>query len=492
MTGSFFLIGIKGSGMSHLAIILKERKNEVSGCDVDEIFQTDEILLQANIEIFAGFDGERLKNFDTTTCIIYSTAFAQKPIVQQARQQGFRVFSYIEYLTLLSQQRKTYGVAGTHGKTTSTAATAFALSSGRRKEFPFFSLFGSSLVGTNGKPLYQGDENFLLECCEYQDHFQSYALRGMMLTNVEWDHPDYFENYDATIQSFQQRVTSLAQDGFLLYCSDDSGARKVADWARMRRPDLKLYSYGFEALGPFAIHEDGYQGGINVKLAGYRSFHLPFVGRNFVRDLVGAAVFATCILLDRPSPQLYLDENALVVDEAIVTVLSTSLKILESFPGTVGRFQVMAEDDGITYIDDYAHHPTEIDTTIERARKKYPNRKILIVFAPHTSSRTQTFLKYFTASLSQCDKLIVQETYASARGDITETNYAQILAKEVEKRGFRTRRALCGASLFVPGDDDTVASVASSWLQDGDVCITMGAGNNHNLYKKIIDKRHEL
>lgn len=492
MTGSFFLIGIKGSGMSHLAIILKERKNEVSGCDVDEIFQTDEILLQSNITIFTGFDSELLKKLDPSTCIIYSTAFLQKPLVQQAMQQGFRVYSYIEYLTFLSQQRKTYGVAGTHGKTTSTAATAFALSQGGRKAFPFFSLFGSSLLGTQGKPVYQGDENFLLECCEYQDHFQSYALRGMMLTNVEWDHPDYFENYDATLKSFQERVTSLDHNGFLLYCSDDTGARKIAEWASIRRPDLKLLSYGYEAAGPFAIHEDVYQGGINVKLAGYRSFHLPVVGRNLVRDLVGAAVFATCILLDRPSPQLYLDENALVVDEAIVTVLSSSLKILESFPGTVGRFQVMAEEDGITYIDDYAHHPSEIDSTLDAARKKYPNRKILIVFAPHTSSRTKTFLKYFTTSLSQCDKLIVQETYASARGDISQTNYAKLLAQSVEKRGFRTRRALCGASLFVPGDDDTVASVASSWLQDGDVCITMGAGNNHNLYKKIIDKRHEL
>jgi UDP-N-acetylmuramate--alanine ligase len=492
MEASYFLIGIKGTGMSSLALLLKRRGAYVWGCDSNEVFQTDSVLEKSGITVVAGFDSSHLDRLDEAACIIYSTAFGRKPIVSEAKKRGFRIYSYIDFLADLTKTCQSYGVAGTHGKTTSTAATCWALSQGNRSNFPFFALFGSFLQHGSDGPIYQGSEDFLLECCEYEDHFLSYRLRGALLTNVEWDHPDYFDDYEATVRSFETFACKLEQGGFLLYCHDDSGAKKVAEYTRLRRPDLRVISYGFDDPGPFGISIDRLQGGYRLPVTGLTSFSFPVWGKDFVRDLVGAAVFATCILLDRPNPSLYLDKDALVVDEALVTVLATSLKLLSSFPGTEGRCQIMAEDGGVTFVDDYAHHPTEIQSAIASLRSRWPNRHLLVIFAPHTSSRTRQFFKQFVAALDRADKVIVQDTFASAREDLTDVNYSELLAEEIEKSGFRSRKNLCGACIYVPGNDEKVAQVAAGWLQEGDVCITMGAGNNHWLYRRIIERRNAI
>jgi len=476
--------------MSSLAVLLKQLGEDVSGCDSAEVFYTDALLEENHINFSIGFEVSLLPA--DCQIVIHSSVYSRTlPILQRAFDEKKQLYTYVEFLSFLSHRSESYVVCGSHGKTTACATTGYLLSRGKRTKYPFFCIYGSHLTTEKTFPC-QGRDYFLLEGCEYQDHFLSYKTRGALVTNIEYDHPDYFANEEAVYESFCRFVSQMDKGGFLICCSDSQYSKRLARYCQERRNDLQVLTYGFNDKGPFRIQENRMDDSYSLSLIDNIHFTLPFYGRPLADDLVGAALLATAMLLDSKSVNLYLDDDVLVTEEVLPTVLSSMLYDLKGYPGTVGRLESIAVDDKVTYIDDYAHHPSQIKASLESLRLKYPNHSILVVFCPHTASRTKALFKDFVSALSLCDKVIIQSTYASARNDKDEgKDSALMLVKGLQDRMLRNFRNQCSASVYAQSEEEAV-SLASAWLLSGDLCITMGAGNNRFLIEKIREKRRSI
>ena len=304
---SFYLVGIKGTGMAALAVLLDEWGMEVAGCDRQEVFSTEAQLEGHRIRRDVGFDPALLPPH--TDWVVYSSAYPKDlPILTRAREAGCKVADYNEFLAILTRRQDSYVVAGSHGKTTCTAMTAFLLGQGKRSQFPFYAVYGSMLRGSERMPC-QGRQAFLLEGCEYRDHFLAYHVRGALITNIEWDHPDYFPTEKDYVASFRGFADKIERGGFLVICVDDKHARELYLWAKEHRSDLNLLPYGFSERGSFGIRR------IQKTLYGIGLLptyvELPSQSEQWIDDMVGASLLATCMLLDAKEPKLYLDDGML-------------------------------------------------------------------------------------------------------------------------------------------------------------------------------------
>ncbi|MGE4583872.1 MAG: UDP-N-acetylmuramate--L-alanine ligase [Sphaerochaeta sp.] len=470
-----YLVGIKGTGMASLAVLLKRQGRVVRGCDTDEQFSTDVLLREHAIPVDHGFH-EDLLPLDTDL-VVHSSAYDPTlPILVHAALRGIPVYSYPRYLACLSRLQDSYAVAGTHGKTTTCAVASHLLASVSNRRFPFYTIYGSRQLGGSSDTFF-GTDCALFEACEYQDHFLSYRFRGAVVTSIEHDHPDYFPTKDSVIESFKRFVDALEAGGFLIVCSDDAGAKELGRYAKKHRADLTLLSYGFSASGPFQILK-GEEGTYRVSILPDYSFALAVHAPALVNDYVGAMLLSLSILLDRPKPNLYCSDEVLITDEVVPTLVGRLGSHLASFKGCSGRTEYLFSENGVTYLDDYAHHPTEIMTSLEEVRSAYPGHRVLVLFCPHTASRTKALIDRFAAAFDGCDAVIVQKTYASARNDQAEgTDPARDLAVRLQGRD--------GCPVAYCDTDQACISQAASWLQENWLCITMGAGNNRHLCREI-------
>lgn len=488
---SFYLIGIKGTGMSNLAVILSRASATVSGCDVPTVFPTDAVLQANGIGFDEGFGEENLPQ--SVDYVIYSDAYRPQtcPVLRRALScsGAGTVCSYPEFLAFLSENTVCYVVAGTHGKTTTTAASSWLLSRGKRAAFPFFSIFGSTVIGEG--PVFQGTEELLLEGCEYRDHFLQYRVRGALITSIELDHPDYFSSEEAVKGSFRAFAEDICRGGFLILCTDSPNVKALARWVRENRRDLVLLEYGFEAKGPFRIRCDRGTGEYRTDLLPYRSFKLDAYSRPLVCDLFGAAFLSASILLDRPNPRLYFEGDEPVGDEIFSTLAGTMLRQLEQFPGVASRHQIIADEDGVVYIDDYAHHPTEIEACVGDLRGRFPGRKICLVFCPHTFSRTDALMEQFVRALSLADDVVIQKTYASARNETAGRDNAEDLAGQLEKVALSRPYGCLESAHYFQYDEDA-AAFAARVLSQGGVCVSLGAGNDRRILDAVRECRRSL
>ncbi len=470
-----FMVGIKGTGMSSLAVLLKHLGFSVCGCDVAEVFSTDAVLLAHDIEVRIGFSEDLL--FEGIDTVIYSSAYHDDlPILVKARVQGCSLYTYPQYVSFLSKQQDSYAVAGTHGKTTCSSVATHLLQDSTDNAFPFYALYGSKEQNVSTIPFY-GSSCALFEACEYQDHFLSYQIRGALVPTVDYDHPDYFSSPAKVTESFHRFVDQLTPGGFLIYCADDKGAKELGRYARKTRKDLTVLTYGFSANGPFRIRKTK-EGLYTLDLLVDFPFAVQAQAKNLVDDHIGSVVLALSMLLDRPQPKLYCKENTLITDEVLPTSLATLLPSLATFSGCVGRTEKLLEDGGVIFIDDYAHHPKEIETSLEELKLRYPGYSQLVLFSSHTASRTRALQNDFVSSLSKAEHLIIQNTYLSARKDGYE---------ETQDPSYEMYRLLQekGQDVSYCATDEECIQLCASRLQERWLCITMGAGNNRSLGPQI-------
>ncbi len=481
---NILFIGIKGSGMSNLALILKRKGNFVFGIDRSDYYQSQDKLIQSNIEIFESFSLENIPY--TIDEVIYSTAYENCDLVNYLDKE-YNTLSYIEYLAKLTESSSSYAVAGTHGKTTTTAATAFALSYKERVNFPFFSIFGSSFIGKDSC-IYQGEESLLIEACEYQNHFLNYKLNGALITSIDFDHPDFFKSLTNVKESFYKFSTNLKNNGFLILNVDDTNVKSLKNQIKAVRKDLNIITYGFHDSSLFRIEKDSFSNKFKIKILNDEYFNFHYQDKTLINDIVGSAILSTSMLLDRKDVQLYLNNDDIICDEVFPTLFRISLKALENFNNVKGRIELKAIYDNVIYIDDYAHHPKEIYTLINELRYRYPNKKLFAIFSPHTASRTKALYKDFISVLLLFDKLIITKTFASARMDVDNNNLAKNLVRDLNKKLLTSFKVKLNTALYIENKED-LASIASNMVEEGDVVISLGASNNDNLYKEIIKEK---
>ncbi|MCL2127504.1 MAG: Mur ligase domain-containing protein, partial [Treponema sp.] len=249
---SAYFVGIKGTGVSAIAELIHNMGIKVSGSDTTEVFYTDAILKDLNIPYFESFDPSHVK--DGTDMVIHSAAYSEENNVElaEARRKSIPLLTYPEALGLYSAAFDSTGVAGVHGKTTTTAMCGCLF---QGLGLPAQILAGSAVANFNGKStLVLGNKYFLAETCEYKKHFLAFSPKRVILTAVESDHQDFFPTYESIRSAFAEYCRLIPPGGELIYCADDPGAAEVAKITDKEKRGVTLIPYGFTAEGPFRVN----------------------------------------------------------------------------------------------------------------------------------------------------------------------------------------------------------------------------------------------
>lgn len=371
----YHFVGIKGTGMSALAHILYDTGKKVQGSDVEKVFFTDAALNEKNIPIFP-FSKDNIKEGLT---IIAGNAFNDDhEEIVEAKRLGLPIHRYHDFLGEWLKNYKSVAVTGSHGKTSTTGLLAHVLNQTRPISY---------LVGDGTGSGHHDSDYFVFEACEYKRNFLAYEPDYLIITNVDFDHPDYFSSLDDVFSAFQE-MAEKAKEGIIAY-GDDDHLQKI-------QAKVPVVYYGFNDTNDFqaknvTIVAEGTQFDVYVRHDFYDTFTIPMYGNHNVLNAL--AVIALCH---------YEGINA------------EDMKELATFTGVKRRFSERKLNNQVL-IDDYAHHPKEIEVTIESIRKKYPDRKITAIFQPHTYTRTKIFLNEFAESLKLADEVFLCDIFGSAR-----------------------------------------------------------------------------
>jgi UDP-N-acetylmuramate--alanine ligase len=372
----YHFVGIKGSGMSALAQVLHDMDYQVQGSDYDKHFFTQVALEKSGIKILP-FNKE---NIQPGMTVIAGNAYPDThEEIQEAMKLGLPIIRYHRFLGDFMQNFTSVAITGAHGKTSTTGLLAHVMRGAKPTSF---------LIGDGTGKGDKDAQYFVFEACEYRRHFLSYFPDYAIMTNIDFDHPDYFANIEDVFSAFQEMSWQVKKGIFA--CGDDEQLQKI-------QAKVPVVFYGFGEENDFQARNivkstEGTTFDVFVRNNFYDTFSIPAYGDHNV--LNSLAVIALCHY-----------EN---IESKVIQAQ------LETFEGVKRRFSEKKVA-GQVIIDDYAHHPTEIKVTIEAARQKYPDREIIAVFQPHTFTRTQAFLSEFAESLNKADKVYLCEIFGSAR-----------------------------------------------------------------------------
>jgi UDP-N-acetylmuramate--alanine ligase len=363
------------------------------------------------------FIGHHPRNIAEADWVVRSSAVTEdNPEVQAAKRAGIPVYKRADFLGRLMENRTGIAIAGTHGKTTTTAMTAWVLS--RLGRDPSFIVGGvMNNFGVNARA--GRSKLFVIEADEYDYMFLGLKPQIAVVTSLEHDHPDLFPTLESMYMAFEKFVDLLPDDGTLIVCAEDTGAAALIP--HVRKIGRNVISYGMQ--GDMTINTPFWVQARDVQPNQRGGFDFTVMSNIETQASVSARVSLQV-------PGVHNVRNAMAVI-AIVGVLGLSrtkaAEALAEFTGTGRRFQLHGEVNGISIFDDYAHHPTEIQATLAGARARYPGRRIWAVWQPHTYSRTQTLFLEFSRAFKDADEVIVTEVYA-AREPKQEFTSAEIVS----------------------------------------------------------------
>jgi len=436
------MIGIGGCGMSGLAEVLSHYGARVSGTDRIASAVTTRLARSGTTVEIAEQPGPLPDGVELV--VVSSAVPASHRQLVEARAIGGEVLKYAQLLGRLMAERVGVAVAGTHGKSTTTAWTTYLL---RQAGLDPTFVIGANVPQLGGGAAVGGGEHFVAEACEYDRSFLGLNFHFGVILNVEEDHLDYYDRTDEIDEAFADFARRTDKTGVMLLNRDDPRTWQLAD-----RVEATVKTIGIDhpstwravdlvnerGCFSFAIAHDG------TRIA-TTTLRLP--GRHHVYNALAAAALA---------------HHCGVAPKRIGTALRT-------FDGASRRLTLMGDAGGVTILDDYAHHPTEVAATLTAAREHYAPRKLRVVFQPHQHSRTRAFLDEFADSLTNVDEVIVPDIYF-VRDDVAERDLvgADDLVTRISKKGGRARH--------VRAFQDIVNQLAEA-TRDGDVVITMGAGD---------------
>lgn len=368
----YHFIGIKGAGMSSLAVIMKQLGYSVSGSDVEKHFFTEEELVKNEIPIYP-YDE---KNIRCGLKIIRGLSITEEhPELKRARELHLEILDYNEMVGILTKKFKTICIAGCHGKTTTTAMTAHV----------FNQMIGINYLIGDGTGYANADNTyFALESCEYKRHFLLYQPYYAVILNIDLDHVDYFKDIEDVIDAYQEFANQATNR--ILANGDDLNVRKmkatkdVSYFGLEENNDIRAVNIEYTREGTrFDVVAEGKK---------YGHFALPIYGKHQVMDAL--AVISICYYEKMDS-------------EKVANCFST-------FHGAKRRFTETVVGKNII-IDDYAHHPNEIKSTIHAIKQKYPGKTVISIFQPHTFSRTKEFAKDIARELSETDASYIMDIH---------------------------------------------------------------------------------
>jgi UDP-N-acetylmuramate--alanine ligase len=451
------LCGVAGSAMRGLAAMLRQRGFAVVGTD-PRAAEVRDLLEPLGVAVFAEQDGRRIRP-DSQLLVATAAIPADHPEIRAARRLGLPVVKYARMLGALMSESEGIAVAGTHGKTTTTALAVAALRAAGAR--PGFVLGGQSNQLGGGADA--GDGSLLVaEACEYDRSFLELAPLRVALTNIEADHLDVYGDFRGVLGAFEQFVSRLPADGTLVFPAGCPHARKIAGRAAARGVSFSIDLENVRS--EYCAREVARSGdrttfSLAIRGRDAAAVRLRLPGRHNVSNALAA--LAVCC-------EAGFDPELLA-------------RGIGGFAGVERRFELRGEAGGVAVVDDYAHHPTEIRALLEAARERFPRRRVVVAFQPHQVSRTAAFLDEFARELSRADALVIDDIYAARDGSDAEISSAE-LADRTAGHGGRVEH--------IP-TLERIADHLEVLLRPGDLLLTVGAGDVHLVAGEVLERLKE-
>ncbi len=446
------IIGIGGAGMSAIARVLRGRGFQVQGTDRRASPLTNDLQAEG-ITVIIGHAAESLGNADL---VLASSAVPDDNVeIQAAQQRGIPVMRRPDFLGELTEGYDLIAIAGAHGKTTVTGMTALTLlEAGLDPTF----IIGGVVAGLGTNAHVGQGKHFIIEADEYRSTFLALKPRIAVITNIEYDHPDSFKSLRYLRLAFGDFVDNIRPGGILVACNDDKIAHAVGASFHANGGHLALYG----------IHK-------GVGLAWQATGLQPneFGGITFLamHDEVPMGL----VRLRVPGAFNVLNALAtLTVTSALGLDWVYARLALEKFEGTARRFEVLGDVGGVVVVDDYAHHPTQIAAVIAAAAQRYPDRRIVVAWEPHTFSRIRALHADFMAAFAEADEVIVLPIYAAREEDDGRLT-AHTLAAEIAHPEVTATASL-----------DEAVQVLTEHVQPGDVVLLLGAGDEYVVGQRLV------
>lgn len=444
-------VGIGGIGMSGIAEVLHNLGYEVTGSDIKES-ETTNRLRNLGIKIFIGHNG---KNIDSAHVVVISSAVsADNPEVLEAKQRSIPVIPRAEMLAELGRLKYGILVAGAHGKTTTTSLIATMLGEGGLDPTV---IIGGKLksMGSNAK-LGQGDY-IVAEADESDGSFLKLNPTIAVITNIDREHMDYFTDMDVLKQSFLLFINKIPFYGIAVVCMENEYLREIIPLIQR-----KYLTYG--------LSEDADIYARNIKHSGIRmSFEAVYKGKSL-----------GMFILPVPGKHNVMNSlSAIAVAMELQIPVDVIAKALGNFSGIQRRFEFKGEAGEIKVFDDYGHHPSEIMATLKAARECFNGNRVVVLFQPHRYTRTRDLMDEFAMSFGDADKLFLTDIYPASERPIKGIN-SEVLAQRIRGTGFENLT-------YIPDRKEMMERVASE-LKQGDVLITLGAGDVYKMGEEILKK----
>lgn len=428
------LVGIGGSGLSAIARVLLERGYQVSGSDRSLSPMALE-LLKDGVQVFEGHQSGNISGADI---IVRSSAVPDDNVeVVSAARLGIPVLKRAEFLHFLLEGYRCIAVAGTHGKTTTSAMIAWMLSDcGKDPSY----ILGSTSTNL-GRNAHSGTgPDFVIEADEYDSMFLGLEPEIAVVTSIEYDHPDYFTSESVYLDAFREFASQVKKGGILIGCGDEPRVEKLL--AECKTKGIRTRSY---TLADLKMNGSNGVGSQIVYHENRLVMQIPGV-HNLLNALATLAV---------------AEELGIPLDRAIASLVR--------FRGTSRRFEIIGQAAGVILVSDYAHHPTEIRATLAAARQRFPGHRIWAVWQPHTYSRTRQLAGDFSAAFTDADAVVVTEIYA-ARESMPEDGFSsQLIVESMVTQG-------PGEVYYIPRNAEVV-SFLKDRLDPGDVVLVLSAGD---------------
>ena len=442
-------VGIGGIGMTGLALLLNDKGYRVRGSDLKDGSNT-QILRNEGIEVFLGHNKEQVKS--DTELVVYSSAVKEdNPEIVEARQLAIPIIKRGRLLGEVCEDKKTIAVAGSHGKTTTSALIAYLLEV--MGYAPAFYIGGIPL--NHSRNAFWGGEYFVIETDESDGSFLYYHPWVSVITNIDKEHIDHYGGVDELRRAFIQFARQTREKA--IGCGDDP-------WVRETISSVNGITYGFAESNVVRAH------------------HITFDGTDNKYDLYIDAKFICAVKVPLLGLHNVLNSlGALAVIYNMGEDIRRAAQMVDGFKSTRRRFQVKARINGVTFVDDYGHHPTEIAAVLAAAHQLKPKR-IVVLLQPHRYSRVKSLYHEFTTCLKDADFVVVTDIYAASESPLeglTGERLSADIAKKINARVmYITRDRLCRE---VP-----------RLLHDGDICIALGAGDINIIAEGIADEFKKL
>lgn len=454
--GTVHFIGIGGISMSGLAEYLLQKGYTVTGSDVLDSYIIKD-LRDKGVKIDIGHKSANVIGADL---IIYTSAIVtsgENPEMMEAKKRNLPLMNRA---TLMGQIMKEYpdaiGIAGTHGKTTATSMLSLIMTEAQLDPTIFV---GGKLDEIGGNVRVGRSSHFLVEACEFSGSFLEMTPYIAVILNIDNDHLDYFKDMEEIYYTFLEFASLVPSRGFVIGCSDDPMVRKLLDEVHQR-----AISFSIEGQADWVARE------IKYNTMGHASFRAVYKGQDMGR-----------FTLNVPGQHnVYNALAAIAAAWASGISLETIKRGISSYKGTHRRFEIKGCVEGVTVIDDYGHHPTEIRATLDAAQN-YPHKKLWCVFQPYTYSRTKLLFDEFVGAFHDADEVIITDIMGGREQDIGEI-HALDLVNAIQATGQPCR--------YLPTFEDVV-SFLSAHTQNGDLVITTGCGNVYLAAEMLVQKMEE-